>query len=146
MRQHPVFPDEAAVDSIGRRFAARTLPHAEWTHAGHFAAAVWMLARHPVPPPERVMPDMIRAYNLAVGTPNTDTGGYHETITQASLRAARAALAAAPGAGLHLVCNRLLAGPCGDPDWLLAYWSRAALFSVRARSAWLPPDRAALPF
>ena len=34
----------------------------------------------------------IRAYNEATGVANTYTEGYHETITQASLRAARSFL------------------------------------------------------
>ena len=44
----------------------------------------------------REMPGLIRAYNESTGVPNTDTGGYHETITLASLRAACAWLARRP--------------------------------------------------
>ena len=42
------------------------------------------------------MPTMIRAYNEATGGANTETRGYHETITQASLRAARSFLMERP--------------------------------------------------
>ena len=69
----------------------RTLPKSEWTHAAHFAAAVWVLTR-PDMDAARDMPGLIRAYNTATGVANTDTEGYHETITLASIRAA------APGA------------------------------------------------
>ncbi len=37
--------------------------------------------------PARDMPCLIRAYNEATGGVNSDISGYHETITQASLRA-----------------------------------------------------------
>jgi len=92
------------------------------------------------------MPDLIRAYNEATGVPNTDTSGYHETITIASLRLARAWLAARSHEPLHAALNELLASDCGRSDWLLAYWSRSLLLSVAARRAWIEPDLKALPF
>lgn len=133
---------EDEIDRIGRAMADRTLPKAEWTHAAHFAAAVWLLAE-PGRDATAEMPGLIRAYNAATGVANTDTEGYHETITQASLRAAAAALAGRSRAG---ALAHLLAGPCGRSDWLLRYWTRARLFSVEARRAWLEPDLAPLPF
>ena len=88
----------------------------------------------------------IRAYNEVTGTPNTDTSGYHETITLASLRAARAWLAARPHSTLHRALEELLASPFGRSDWLLRYWTRPVLFSVAARRAWVEPDVESLPF
>ena len=84
---------EADIDRIGCGVVKRTLSKAEWTHAAHFAAAFWMYKRSHLDP-MHAMPGLIRAYNEATGTPNTETGGYHETITLASLRASRAWLAA----------------------------------------------------
>ena len=92
------------------------------------------------------MPPFIRAYNEATGVPNTDTSGYHETITLASLRAGQAWLTNRPGAALHEVLEEILAGPLGRSDWLLAYWSRPVLFSTAARKAWVEPDLSPLPF
>jgi hypothetical protein len=92
------------------------------------------------------MPSLIRAYNAATDTPNTDTSGYHETITRASLRAARAVLDRHPSAALGAVLGELLASPLGRSDWLLTYWSRERLFSVEARRAWVEPDLQPLPF
>jgi hypothetical protein len=92
------------------------------------------------------MPGFIRAYNEATGVANTDTDGYHETITQASLRAARSFLGQDPGCSLFATCNALMASPLGRSDWLLAYWTRERLFSVDARRRWVEPDLKALPF
>ena len=148
MPPSPAFASDAEIVEIGEGLLARTLPKPRWTHAAHVAAAVWILLRRPDLEAERDLPGIIRAYNEAVGVENTDAGGYHETITQASLRAARVFLAALPGAGapLHEACNALLASQMGDKDWLLAYWSRERLFSVAARREWVEPDLAALPF
>jgi hypothetical protein len=124
----------------------RSLPKSQWTHAAHFAAALWLLARRQDLDAARDMPGFIRSYNEATGVANTDSGGYHETITQASLRAARSFILQAPGRSLCDICNALSASPFGKSDWLLTYWTRELLFSVRARKFWVDPDLQPLPF
>jgi hypothetical protein len=141
----PYFRSDTEIERIGRGLRDRSLPKPEWTHAAHFAAAFWLLRERGCAALAE-MPGLIRAYNEATGVPNTDAGGYHETITAASLRAARAWLTARPGVPLHVALNELLEGDLGRSDWLLAYWSREVLFSVTARRSWVDPDRAQLPF
>lgn len=142
------FTTDAEIIAIGEGLVARTLPRPAWTHAAHFAAAVWLIAGQSAFDPERDMPGLIRAYNVATGGVNSDTEGYHETITQASLRATRAFLASLPDSRVPLfaACNRLMATDLGKPDWLLTWWTRERLFSVEARRAWVEPDLRALPF
>ncbi|MDX3908722.1 MAG: hypothetical protein QHC67_02770 [Sphingobium sp.] len=133
--------------SIGERFADLSLPKAEWTHAAHFAACIWLLHCRTDLHAERDMPGMIRRYNEATGGVNSDDAGYHETITQASIRATRAHLTSAPQPmTLQQIHAGLMKGPCGRKDWLLDYWSRANLMSRPARREWVDPDRAPLPF
>ena len=139
------FESEAAVEYIGLHLLDRTLPKAQWTHAAHFAAAFWLL-RRPGVDVVRDMPGIIRAYNESTGVPNTDSSGYHETITMASLRAARAWLTARPDEALHTMVNGLLGSEFGRSDWLLRHWSKPVLFSVDARRSWVEPNLQALPF
>lgn len=141
----PPHLNDADIDRIGRGVADLSLPKAEWTHAAHFAAAVWLLTRPDIDA-ATAMPPMIRAYNEATGVENTDTAGYHETITLASLRAARAWLGERPDIPRAQVLADLLASSYGRSDWLLTHWSREALFSVQARRAWVEPDLQPLPF
>jgi hypothetical protein len=141
------YRDDAAIARIGRGVLALNLPKSEWTHAAHFAAALWLMRHRPELNLAQRMPGFIRAYNEATHTPNTDTGGYHETITQASLRAARAVLNAhRPTMPLHEVMDDLMATRLGDRDWMLTYWSRERLFSVAARRGWVEPDREPMPY
>lgn len=137
--------NDADIDRIAHGVIARTLPKAAWTHEAHFAAAIWMIARHG-DDAFAMMPGLIRAYNEATNTPNTDTGGYHETITQASLRAARSVLRAHEGAALSSVLDALTAREFGASGWLMAYWRKETLFSVEARRTWVEPDLQPLPF
>ncbi len=142
----PSFTDTAFSDRdihrIGHGLVDLSLPKAEWTHAAHFAAALWVLASADYDA-ARDLPGLIRAYNAATGVVNSDTGGYHETITQASLRAARPWLEGRTLAEAHAA---LLASAFGRSDWPMAYWSKARLFSVEARRAWVEPDLQPLPF
>ena len=138
---------EADIERIAAGVLDLTHPYAEWTHAAHFAAALWLLRHLDVLRGNGGMGTIIRRYNSSAGVPNTDTQGYHATITEASLRGALGVLTeAGPDAPLAQVLAALLASPLGGSRWLLAYWSEERLMSAAARRAWINPDRAALPF
>jgi hypothetical protein len=140
------FTSDAEIAAIARGVLELSLPKPRWTHAAHFAVALWLMSCRRDLDPSRAMPGFIRAYNEATGVANTDTEGYHETITQASLRAARSFLLQDSGRRLFETCNALMASPLGKSDWLLGYWSRELLFSVEARRNWVEPDLKRLPF
>lgn len=146
MRTFVPFTSDEEIVLIGSGLVDRTLPKTVWTHAAHFAAVLWLLKNRIEVEVSREMPGFIRAYNEATGGANTDTSGYHETITQASIRAARDFLSGAPPQPLFMTCNALMCSRLGEPDWLLDYWTRPRLFSVEARRAWLGPDIRSLPF
>src|SRR5436305_2268161 len=63
-------------------FEAGTLPHARWKHREHLTVAFWYVSRFD----EAEATDRIRSgilfLNNCHGTPNTDTRGYHETLTR----------------------------------------------------------------
>jgi hypothetical protein len=142
-----IYGSEADIIRIGEGLAARTLPRAELTHAAHFAAALWLMRYRPELDAAREMPGLIRAYNESVGRVNDDSGGYHETITQASLRAARGVLEAYPAdMPVYRIVNALMSSGLANPNWPLEYWSLDRLMSADARRQWLEPDLKPLPF
>ena len=147
LKMKTIYASEEEIVRIGEGLFAATLPRGEWTHAAHFAAALWLLRYRPELDAAKAMPGLIRAYNESVGRANDDSGGYHETITQASLRALKGVLEAnPPDMPLHRIVNSLMASNFANPNWLLEYWSRDRLMSVEARRGWLEPDLKALPF
>jgi hypothetical protein len=142
-----IYASEAEIVRIGEGLAGCTLPKAEWTHAAHFAAALWLMRYRPDLDAPRDMPGLIRTYNESVGRMNDDSGGYHETITQASLRAARGVLKVYPAdVPVYRIVNALMSSTLANPNWLLEYWSRDLLMSVEARRQWREPDLKPLPF
>lgn len=134
------------IERLATGFCNCTLPKAAWTHGAHFATALWLILTRADIDAERDMPAMIRRYNQSVGGVNSDTGGYHETITQASLHMTRALLATLPvDATPATAFAALIASPLGNKDWLFTYWSRETLMTPAARRAWIEPDIQPLP-
>jgi hypothetical protein len=122
------------------------LPRAEWTQEAHLAATTYLLLRHPEIDLDRELPGLIRRYNESVGGVNSDTEGYHDTITRVFLNGVRRFLGEANhGELLHELVNELLLSPVGRREWPLRFYSRDRLFSVEARRQFVTPDLAALP-
>ncbi len=136
-----LWPSDDAIRRVGEGFLARTLPKPEWTHEAHIGTTSWLILEraHDILP-ERDLPDLIRRYNESVGGVNSDSEGYHETITQVFLVGVRRALARSEGRGLAERVNALLLAEEGRRDWPLRFYSRGLLFSVEARRRWVEPD------
>lgn len=141
-----VLTDEFSIERLALGVVDRNLPKSEWTHDAHFAAALWLLRHRPELATPEGMRRLITGYNEATRTANTETAGYHHTITIASIRAAGEYLARRADVPLAEVLEELIASPLGHPDWLLSYWKRETLFSIAARRDWVEPDLADLPF
>jgi len=157
---HPrLFTSDTEIERIGEgllaasraggmagRANARTLPREEWTHEAHLAATAWLLLKRPDVDVDKALPAIIRAYNESVGGVNSDTDGYHETVTRTFLRGVRLFLAEADlSEPLHELVNELLLSPMGKRDWPLRFYSPERLFSVEARREWVRPDIASIP-
>ena len=141
-----LFHSDAEVEHIGEGLLARTLPREEWTHEAHLAATTYLLLKRPDIDLDKQLPDIIRRYNEIVGGVNSDTEGYHETITRVFLRGVRLFLAEADiREPLHELVNQLLLSPMGRRDWPLRYYSAPRLFSTEARREFIRPDIASIP-
>ncbi len=85
---------DSDIERLALAMIACTLPKAEWTHEGHFVAALWLLRHRAHLATPDAMRGLILRYNDATNTPNTDTCGYHHSITAGPIRLAAGALAA----------------------------------------------------
>lgn len=141
-----LFNSDTDVERVGEGLRARSLPREEWTHEAHLAATTYLLLRRPEIDLDAELPGLIRRYNESVGGVNSDTEGYHETITRVFLHGVRLFLSEADRASpVHELVNDLLLSPMGRRDWPLGFYSRDHLLSVRARRAFVAPDLALLP-
>ncbi len=128
--------------SIAERLQDLSLPKEEWTHAGHWAAAL-VVARTAQNPFE-TMAAAIPPYNVATGGENTDTAGYHATITYACITLAELVVAEGKDISLSDLHRAVMASSLGGMDWLKRHYSPERLWSVKARREVMEPDLAPL--
>ena len=141
-----LFSSDEEIVELGETWLAQRLPKRSWTHEAHLAATTWLLLCRPDIDVDAELGDIIRRYNESVGGVNSDTEGYHETITRTFLHGVRLFLEEANGREpLHELVNELLLSPMGRRDWPLRFYSPERLFSVEARRRFIPPDLRALP-
>ena len=141
-----LFHSDAEIEHIGEGLLACRLAREEWTHEAHLGATTYLVLRRPEIDLDKELPGIIRRFNESVGGVNSDSEGYHETITRVFLRGVRLFLEEADRAEpLHEIVNELLLSPMGRRDWPLRFYTPPYLFSVEARRSFVAPDVAALP-
>jgi hypothetical protein len=132
---------ETDLDRLIAQFDAATLPASEWTHRAHLAVGTWHVYHHGA----QTALDLVRAGILRLnghhGTPNTDTRGYHETITRAYVMLIASLLEQIPRTTAAAAVSHVLEHPLAASGALLQYYSKDTLMSVAARRGWVEPDR-----
>lgn len=127
------------------RFERGEVTKAEWTHEAHLVAGYWYVTNLGATAAIEEMRRRIRFHNEAVGTPNTDDSGYHESITRLYVFGIAAEIAGHPSASFEQGLRTLLSSPMATSTWPLQYYTRARLFSPEARRGWVEPDLKATP-
>ncbi|WP_263408097.1 hypothetical protein [Terriglobus tenax] len=121
-------------------FEAGTLPKERWTHGAHILGGAWYV--HALGADEALtqMRQRIRAYNEAVGGKNTETSGYHETITVFWILLLAAELKRHPHPERAQFANHAVSQYAPQREILTRYYSFDVVKSVEARRAWVAPD------
>jgi len=131
---------DAETDRVAAALIARTLPKPEWTHEAHLRAGLWHVFNHGAAAALPLLRERITAYNEHVGTANTDTSGYHETLTRFYVVIIDRFLATADRAlPIDELAGQLI-GAYGDRRLPLHHYSEGRLFSPVARRSWVEPD------
>ena len=139
------WPTESELHDLVSRFWNATLSASEWTHAAHLVTGLWHATSFSEADALNRMRAGILRLNAAHGTPNTDTRGYHETITRAYLVLLTQFARAHSDLALTPMAQTLLASDLAKRESLLSYYSRDVLMSVAARRGWVEPDLRAMP-
>jgi len=127
-------------ERIARGLIECTLPKIEWTHHAHLRAGLWHVQHHGPFVALDLLRVRISKYNESVGTANTDSSGYHETLTRFYVVVIDRFLSTADQSkDLDTLAEQLIERH-GDRRLPLHHYSEARLFSVVARRAWVEPD------
>lgn len=127
-------------ERIARALADRTLPKGEWTHLAHLRAGLWHVHQHGPFEALDLLRERISRYNESVGTSNTDTSGYHETITRFYVVVIDRFLSTVDRLDDLDALAAALIAQYGDRRLPLHHYSEKRLFSPVARRAWIEPD------
>jgi hypothetical protein len=135
--------DITDLDEFARWFTAKEIPQRLWTHGAHLAVGLWHVHRYGSDEALTRLRRGIRSLNEHHGKVNTESSGYHETITRAQVSLLSDFLRRSdPALPLIERYAQLMASPLADRDVLLRFYSRDRLMSSRARAEWVEPDLA----
>lgn len=120
------------------RFVEGRLSLDEWTHEAHLITC-WVALRDRNPAEAlSFLRNAIQTHNCGIGIRNTETSGYHETLTVYYVTAVHEAAASEP--------EELFTHPDCERGATAKYWTKDLLFSAEARGNWVAPDIAPLPW
>jgi hypothetical protein len=128
------------IQSLIERFENQKLPKSEWTHEAHLVVAIWYCFHNEFDQTLAIVRNYITQHNTSVGTPNTDTEGYHETITKFWILIASAFLKKHSTITINVACNNFINSNYSTSYYPLNYYSKKQLFSTQARHHWIEPD------
>ena len=128
------------IERLAAAFIDCTLPKVEWTHEAHLRVGLWHRLQMPAQTALEALRERISRYNVSQGGVNSDTDGYHETITRLYVILIDRFVTADDGASTPDALADALIAQLGHRDVPLRYYTHDRLFSVAARRAWVPPD------
>jgi hypothetical protein len=131
---------EQAEDLV-HKFESGTLPKAEWTHEAHLIVGLKMVLTYK----ENAFPEMkkrIIRFNESVGTINSESSGYHETLTVFWLWAIKQFCEAKSISvfDVDAVDELLFYEPLAQRKLVEDYYSEAILLLPEARRRFIRPD------
>jgi hypothetical protein len=126
-----------AFDEFVAAWENGALPKEQWTHAAHVAIGACYSVRFRDAAFERIKDGILR-HNAAVGTINSETSGYHETVTRLwAMVLARVT----EGISDPLEAACVAVEKFGDNRGLhRSYYSFDVFANAAARRNWVPPD------
>jgi hypothetical protein len=131
---------ESEIDGFLAAFEGCTLPKERWTHGAHLltgACYVHGLGREAALAKMRIC---VRRYNESVGGKNTDTSGYHETITVMWIRLLDGLMRESPAMERAAFARLAVERFVGEKDVFRRYYDFDVVGSVEARRRWVEPN------
>ncbi len=150
---------DSLTERVVKRFLSCTLPKQEWTHEAHLRVGLWHLLHYSPSESMARLRQSIKRYNIACGIENTDSQGYHETITRfyvlliahfikTNIQLVNK-IATAPlsneTTNVDLLADELI-NCYGNKSLIFKYYSRDRLMSKAARLEWVEPDLISIRF
>jgi hypothetical protein len=146
--EHFIPSTQPEFDHIIDGFRAKTLPVKEWTHEAHLIAGLWHVAHFHFDEALVKMRENIKTYNEATGGQNTDSSGYHESITVFWVWLLNEfwKVYSIDNQDFERICNAYLKSKYCDRNAAFHFYTHEKLLSREARLAFVEPDIQAFDF
>jgi hypothetical protein len=145
MAEIPYLQTEETLDQFLADFEDAKIPFADWTHTAHIAMACCYIFKLPQAELLATVRRNIRSYNVKGGGKNTETSGYHETLTVLWLWVLADFLGELPKDLPRLDAVRKAVNRYSGNRLYTEYYSYDVAKSVEARRVWVEPDLRVLP-
>lgn len=121
-------------------FETWKLPAKDWTHPAHLVTATFYLSKFDTATALNKIRKNIKAFNVANGGKNTDSEGYHETITVFYMEQIGEILAKLPADwSLKKQVEQVLNSKLMDTKYVFNFYQKEQLFSKKARLEYVAP-------
>lgn len=132
--------ESSSIEKLVESFLAGTLPKQDWTHEAHLKVGLWHLLHYSPAESLQRLRRGVKQYNLICGVANTDTQGYHETITCFYVWLIEQFIKQVETKQpIDTLADELIT-LYGDRSFPFTYYSKERLMSKTARLQWLEPD------
>ena len=133
------------LEDLVAKFKSCSLPKEKWTHEAHLIVAIWFCKTYELPKALNLLRYQIKAYNISVGTPNSDSQGYHETLTRFWLLMAANFVKLNETKTFEVTAEAFINSNWASRNLAFNYYTKETLFSLKARKSWVEPDLQKLP-
>ncbi|NNF35486.1 MAG: hypothetical protein HKN68_15360 [Saprospiraceae bacterium] len=128
------------IEKLAKIFSNRSLPKDDWTHQAHLQVAFRYNWNYKFDEALRIVRELIISYNDSVGTVNSSTSGYHETLTVFWMIITRNFLTENEHTSVDEAYEEFLVRSYHLKDLPDLYYSDKVLFSEQARKEWVDGD------
>ena len=129
---------EPDIDAFLAAFESGTLDKARWTHAAHILTGACYVHSLGEAAAIARMRDRVSAFNVAVGGKNTETSGYHETITVFWIKLL--ATHHTPGESRSDFAHRAVRDLAPNRNLYADFYDFDLVASTEARRSWIAPN------
>ncbi|MEP7380205.1 MAG: alpha/beta hydrolase [Gemmatimonadota bacterium] len=137
----PWLESNDSLDAFLVAFRSGAFPIAWWTHGAHVAMAASVLWDSPVPRALAEIREAIRHYNVSQGGQNTDSSGYHETLTRLWVGIVASTLTTLPdGADRLSAARHAYLAFARRSGYFRDWYGYDLLKSSEARGGWVAPE------
>lgn len=135
--KHPTLSE---IEILVDKFENRSLPKDDWTHGAHLTVGAWYVLNYPIEQAIDLIRNNIKSYNESIGGKNTETAGYHETITLFYMFEMDSFFKSISFETSSEALSMFFSSKIVSKEYPFMFYSTSLLSSIEARKNWMEPD------